>query len=132
MTTPQLYHCLRYTDAAKAIEFLSAVGFEERLVVRDETDPSIVVHAQFQWRDNGGLMFGSIRGDVKDDVFRPGVGVANIVVESDEAVDALVERALEVGATLAQEPMNPPHGGRMAGVKDFDGNYWNIDSYPGV
>ena len=51
MTTPQLYACLRYHDAEAVISFVTALGFTERLVVRDESDPSLVQHAQFRWRD---------------------------------------------------------------------------------
>ncbi|WP_040159102.1 VOC family protein [Mobilicoccus massiliensis] len=131
MTQPQLFHCLRYRDADAAIAFLVALGFTERLVVRDELDPTVVVHAQFQWRDNGGLMFGSVRDDAKGLALRPGTGVCNLVVESDEAVDATLRRAVEAGGRIAQEPNEPPHGGRSAGVLDPEGNYWNIDSHPG-
>lgn len=68
-------------------------------------------------------MLGSSRGD--DGPYSP--GVCNLVVESDDAVDTLVEAAPATGATLVA----PPHGGRAACVSDFDGNYWNLDSYPG-
>ena len=42
-----------------------------------------------------------------------------------------VAAALDHGATLAQEPHHPPHGGRSAAVRDAEGNLWNVDSYPG-
>lgn len=130
MTSPQLHHCLRYTDANAALAFLAALGFTERLVVRDETDPSIVLHAELRWRENGGVMLGSARDDHKG--FAPGTGVCNLIVDSDEQVDATLQRALDAGATLVDGPRNPPHGGRTAGVHDAEGNYWNIDSYPGA
>ncbi len=63
MTTPQLYACLRYTDAEAAISFVTALGFTERMVVRDESDPAVVQHAQFRWRKQGGIMFGTDRTD---------------------------------------------------------------------
>lgn len=129
---PQLFCCLNYRDADRAIDFLTAIGFVEVLVVRDPDDPSIVHHAQFRWRDNGGLMFGSVRKD--DEVgfaTRPSQGASNLVVESDVRVDEVVDLALAHGATLAQEAHHPPHGGRSAAVRDAEGNLWNIDSYPG-
>lgn len=129
MDKPQLFHCLRYADADRALTFLRALGLTEVMVVRDEQDPSIVHHAQLRWRDNGGVMLGSQRGDGQDD--RYGGGVASLVVESDDAVDQTLARALEAGGTLAAEPSNPPHGGRTAGVLDPEGHYWNIDSYEG-
>lgn len=128
---PQLFHCLHYTDANKGIAFLTAIGFTERLVVRDPDDSTVVFHAQLGWRDNGGVMLGSDRPEDPRPQFRPGHGVCNLVVESDAAVDETVRKAVDAGAQLVDGPTEPPHGGRTAGVVDFDGNYWNIDSYPG-
>ena len=62
---------------------------------------------------------------------RPGGGACNLVVTSDAEVDRVLTAALDHGATLAQEPHHPPHGGRSAAVRDAEGNLWNIDSYPG-
>lgn len=130
MTTPQLHHCLRYADADAALAFLTAIGFTERLVVRDETDPTKIAHAELRWRETGGVMFGSVRDD--DKRFPPGTGVCNLVVDTDDEVDAMVQRAQAAGATLVDGPANPPYGGRSAGVRDAEGNYWNFDSYQGA
>lgn len=129
MTTPQLYACLRYRDAEAAIAFVTAIGFTERLVVRDETDPSFIQHAQFHWRDNGGIMFGSERDT--------GVGsqlggmCVNLVVPSDGDVDRVLAAALAAGAEQLGEVAEPPHGGRSVAVADSEGNIWHFDSYPG-
>lgn len=129
MTKPQLFHCLRYTDADRGIAFLESLGFTCAMVVRDPDDDTVVVHAQLNWRDNGGVMLGSSH-DADEAPYRP--GVCNLVVEADTAVDELLDQALAAGATILAEPTNPPHGGRTACVVDFDGNYWNLDSYPGA
>lgn len=132
MTKSQLFSCLTFADADRGIEFLKALGFTERIVVRDPDDPSQVRHAQFRWRDTGGVMFGSVRAD--DEVgfaTTPGVGRINLVVASDDDVDATLQRALEAGGRLVQEPQHPPYGGRSAAVADPEGNLWNIDSYEG-
>ena len=63
MTTPQLFHCLRYTDADRGIDFLQAIGFTTAMIVRDPDDATLVAHAQLAWRDNGGIMLGSVRDD---------------------------------------------------------------------
>ena len=63
--------------------------------------------------------------------FRLGASVCNLVVASDEQVDEVLRRGVEAGGRVAAEPSEPPHGGRTAGILDHDGNYWNIDSYPG-
>lgn len=129
---PQLYACLRYADADRAIELLNALGFTESLVVRDEQDPSIVHHAQFRWRDNGGIMFGSKRADDKgvQTSLNRIAACCNIVVPSDADVDRVLEAARPFGE-VTQEPHHPDHGGRSALLVDFEGNLWNIDSYPG-
>ncbi len=94
--------------------------------MRDPDDPSIVQHAQFWWRDNGGIMFGSDRdGGVGP---ATGVGCCNIVVASDEEVDATLQGALVAGGTPLNDVNEPPHGGRNVAVSDPEGNIWNIDS----
>ena len=45
MTQPQLFQCFRYADAEAALTFLAALGFTERLVVRDG---DAIVHAQLR------------------------------------------------------------------------------------
>lgn len=129
MTKPQLFHCLRYSDADRAIKFLTTLGFTERLVVRNPEDSSIVEHAQFQWRENGGIMFGSTRND--DSHMTPGGNTCSLVVESDDQVDEIAERVVGAGAEIVIQPADSDHGGRRAAVRDFDGNLWHIDSYPG-
>jgi len=128
MTTPQLFHCLRYTDADRGIDFLQAIGFTAAMIVRDPDDATLVAHAQLAWRDNGGIMLGSVR----DDDPHYGPGICNLVVASDEDVDSLFAAALAHGATTVTEPNDAPHGGRNACVADFDGHWWNLDSYPGA
>lgn len=41
-------------------------------------------------------------------------------------VDATYARALEAGATSAEEPADQPHGERHAGVRDPFGNVWYV------
>lgn len=127
---PQLYACLRCKDADAVINFLTALGFTERLVVRDPDDPTTIHHAQLQWRANGGLMLGSDR----DGGFGPTPGAAciNIVVATDDDVDATVQRAVAAGGRQLGDVHQPDHGGRTAAVTDPEGNIVNIDSYPGA
>lgn len=129
MTKPQLFASLRFTDCVAGIAFVEALGFTERLVVRDPEDPGVIHHAQYQWRDNGGIMFGSDRpGGIGP---TPGSACIDLVVASDDEVDAVLGRALAVGARQLTEITEPDHGGRSVAVADPEGNIWNIDSYPG-
>lgn len=129
-STPQLYACLRYHDADAALTFLGALGFSERLVVRDDAHASVVHHAQLQWGETGGIMFGSVGSGV--DWIRPGSAVVNLVVASDADVDATLARGLAAGGRVLAEPTQAPHDGRNAALADAEGNCWNIDSYRGV
>lgn len=129
MTTPQLYACLRYHDADAAISFVTALGFTERIVVRDESDPAVVAHAQFRWREEGGIMFGTDRTDGIGP--RPGSACVNLVVASDDEVDRVLAAALGAGGKQLDEVHEPPYGGRSVALADPEGNIWNIDSYPG-
>lgn len=126
---PRTFHCLRYADADRALDFLRALGLTERLVVRDPDDPGVVVHAQLAWRGICGVMLGSERDDALAGVI--GRGAVVLVVERDDDVDALLARALDAGATLHQGLTEPPHGGRFAAVLDAEGGYWGFDSYAG-
>lgn len=126
---PQLFHCMRYTDAGRGIAFLESLGFTAALIVPDPDDDTIVVHAEMRWRDNGGVMLGSVRGR-GDDHYR--LSTCNLVVDDDAEVDRLVAVAVAAGAQVITEPNDAPHGGRNACVVDFDGNYWNLDSYQGA
>ena len=50
---PAIIPCLRYADARTAIEFLcGAFGFVRHAVYADDTDPSIIHHAQLTDRGN--------------------------------------------------------------------------------
>ncbi len=134
MTKPTVFHSLAFRDADAGIAFLTSLGFEERLTVRNETDPSIVEHAQFYWGDNGAIMFGSAqRPNEPDSDWERRVGVAScyVVVPTDADVDAAYERALAAGGTSLQAPVDQDYGGRGCGVADPEGNQWSIGSYTG-
>lgn len=126
---PQLFQSFRFTDADRALDYLLALGFTDRLVVRD--DDGRITHAQLQWRDNGGVMFGPVKGDESDDKLPAGGHICYLVVASDAEVDRIFRRALDAGASVDAEPSHPPFGGRTASVVDFDGNFWSFGSYEG-
>lgn len=114
---PQLFHSLTFTDAARGAEFLRALGFEEVVLYADDNDPSVVEHAQYRWRDNGGVMFGSVRKD-NPHAHAEMVGQAKcyLVVDTDTEVDEVFRRALAADGTSIADP---------------EGNQWSVGSYPG-
>ena len=77
------------------MRWLSAIGFTEHATYRDESDPSVVVHAEWLGPDGGGIMFGSRRDDAA--VHNVGTSAAYLVVEDP---DALFDRAVAAGATV--------------------------------
>jgi len=133
MSTPTLYHSMQFHDADRGMEFLRAIGFREAAVHRD--DSGAVVHAEFRWRETGGVMFGSVqRADDADSgwVRLAGHGQCYCVVGSDEDVDRVHAAALAAGATSIQEPSAPDYGGRTCAVRDAEGNQWSFGSYGGA
>lgn len=127
----QLFHSLQFTDVDRAMEFLRAVGFTENGVHRD--DAGRVVHAQFDWRDTGGVMFGEVVADRPDTGYQRHAGGSQCycVVESDADVDTVHAAALAAGATSVIAPQDPDYGGRTCTVRDAEGNQWSFGSYPG-
>lgn len=130
--TATVFPAFRSSDADRTIALLEALGFTERLVVRDPEDPSIIVHAEFAHGDRGGVMFGSARRDGTDLDTKIGGASCYIVVETDTAVDEVFAAALAAGATAVREPADQPYSGREGDVRDHDGNLWAIGSYPGA
>ena len=128
---PQLFHCLKYTDAPAAIDFLTALGFTEVRRYTDENDPTIVQHAELTWRDNGGVMLGSAVASGLDDLNEGRVHSAYLVVATDEEVDAAHSAALASGGRSVREPSTPDYGGRETTVADLEGHLWSVGIYPG-
>jgi uncharacterized glyoxalase superfamily protein PhnB len=131
MSERTLFHSLQFSDAERAMEFLRAVGFVEAVVHRD--DAGAVLHAQYDWRDTGGVMFGSLAADREETgwVRSTGHGQCYCVVESDARVDEVHAAALAAGGTSIRPPEDPPYGGRTCAVRDPEGNQWSFGSYPG-
>lgn len=129
--TPQIFHCLTYNDAAHGLAFLTALGFTEALVVRNQDDPDLVEHAELHWRDNGAVMLGST-GPGKPLERTAGHAACYLVVPTDSDVDTTYSKALDNGAQTIEPPADRPFGGRMATVSDHEGNLWSVGSYTGV
>ncbi|NNG20265.1 bleomycin resistance protein [Naumannella sp. ID2617S] len=132
MNKPQLFPSVIYRDFDAGAAFLKQLGFDEVLVVRNESDPTRVEHSQFRWRDNGGLMAGSVRPEKQHAAEdRVGRGNCYLVLASDAEVDEVYARAMAAGGVSTQEPTEMDYGGRSAGVRDPEGNEWNLGSYAG-
>lgn len=128
----QLFHSLQFDDVDAAMAFLTAVGFTERVVYRD--DAGTVMHAEFGWREHGGVMFGPNRHRDADDTWVDVVGRAQCycVAATDDDVDRIYAAALAAGATGAEAPNEADYGGRTCAVRDAEGNQWSFGTYPGA
>lgn len=125
---------LRYRDAHAAIRFLcEAFGFSEHAVHTDETNPTIVLHAQLAY-GGGMVMLGSVRQEA---------GFADHIVQPDQiggretqcpyvVVDDLkahYANAKAHGATIIDEYEEKPYGGAGYSARDLEGRLWYFGSY---
>ena len=98
----KLWHSMAFADADRMIAWLTAIGFTEHATYRDETDPSVVVHAEWLWPGGGGIMFGSRRPDGAID----NVGGSAAYLVTDDP-DGVFERAVAAGATVERDDGRP-------------------------
>lgn len=130
-TVPSVWPVLVFKDAPAAIRYLvDTFGFEEALVVPDEDDERLVVHAELRWPSGGGVMLGSM-GAGNDPFSKLPAGVANIYVVTDEP-DALFERVTAAGADVARGLRDEDYGARGFTVRDLEGNLWSFGTYTGA
>ncbi len=122
---------LRYRDGTKAIDWLCrAFGFECTLVVPAE-DGS-VAHAQLRF-GNGMVMLGSADHGEYGKLVRSPLDLqgcctqgAYVVVED---ADAHHRRAIAAGATIVQDLVDQPYGGRGYTCRDPEGHVWSFGTY---
>ncbi|GGF17207.1 hypothetical protein GCM10011611_23730 [Aliidongia dinghuensis] len=125
---------LRYVDAPRAIDFLSAAfGFERHAIYLDEHDPRIVQHAQLTWRDRM-VMISSVadtdyaRAARMKTVAEAGGATMGLYLVVDD-VDAHAGRARAAGAEILEGPNDKDYGGRGYSARDPEGNVWSFGSY---
>jgi uncharacterized glyoxalase superfamily protein PhnB len=125
-----IWPCLSYADARAAIDFLvEAFGFEARLVVPGEDDPTTVVHSQLVWPEGGGVMLGTAGLGEEPFASHP-TGAGSTYVVTDHP-DALHARALAAGATEIRGLRDEEYGSRGFTVTDPEGNLWSFGTYRG-
>lgn len=126
MSTPiGLWATFSFRDVEAAIRWLTAIGFKEHSLYRDDGDPSVVVHAEMIWPPGGGIMFGSTREN-PEWPSQPGVGATYLVTDD---VDGVYAAALRAGGVSLRAPRDEEYGGRGATVRDPEGNLWSFGSY---
>jgi uncharacterized glyoxalase superfamily protein PhnB len=121
---PNIFPCLRYEDAPKAIEWLNkAFGLQKQFVVPGENNT--VAHAQLQL-GAGMIMMGS---GGKPDPKNPWAAEAfgTYVVVPD--IDAHYARARAAGANIVRPLTDTDYGAREYSARDCDGHLWSFGTY---
>lgn len=133
MSNSLIIPCLRYRDAAAAIDWLcSAFGFEKQAAYPNP-DGSIA-HAQLTL-DGGMVMLGSV-GKVPTEwgklIRQPdelgGVETQSAYVCVHDA-DTVYARAKAAGAAIVIAIKDEDYGGRGFSCRDPEGHLWSIGSY---
>ena len=123
MSEIKVWPAMAFRDADTMIEWLKAIGFTELATYRDESDPSVVVHAEWLW-PGGGIMFGSQREGAAVD----NVGRSAVYLVTDDP-DAVFEAAVGAGGSVLRPMVDQDYGGRGGSVADPEGNHWSFGSY---
>jgi uncharacterized glyoxalase superfamily protein PhnB len=126
---------LRYARAPEAIDFLcTAFGFQRHAVFADDTDPSLIHHAQLTLH-GGMIMLGSARPNEAQQLYNwksPGEAGCNTVILYVYVPDADAHhaQATAAGATILTAPKNNDgYPGRGYSARDTEGYVWGFGSY---
>ena len=126
-TTANIFPCLYYRDAPKAIEWLCrAFGFVQRMIVPGES--GTVDHAELSFGE-GVILVASCkpdRGRVSP-MDLPAVNQAICVYVDDP--DAHCTRARSAGAEITYDLKDEEYGARGYMAKDIEGNHWYFGNY---
>jgi uncharacterized glyoxalase superfamily protein PhnB len=134
-TGPRLIPCLRYADAPAAIDFLCrAFGFTRQAVYADDTDPTLIHHAQLLLGESM-IMLSSARPGPVATLYNwrtpaEAGGITMCIYGVVEDPDAHAATARAAGASIIVEPHdNEGYPGRSYDARDTEGNVWNFGSY---
>lgn len=129
-TRANVIPCLRYRDAAKAIEWLGrAFGFERHAVYPN--DDGTIAHAQLTL-GHGMIMLGTATdsefGRLMKQPRDVGGGTQSVYVVVPD-VDAHYARARDAGAEIVIDLRDEDYGGRVYTCRDLEGHVWTFGSY---
>lgn len=124
---PSVWAAFQAHDPLLVADFLVALGFERTAVYADDDDPSFVHHAQLDWPEGGGVMFGSHKPDHAWSR-EPGTGGFYVVTADPRAVHA---KAVALDARIVREPAETDYESFEFALADPEGNLWSFGTYPG-
>ncbi|MEU3509085.1 VOC family protein [Streptomyces longwoodensis] len=125
---PALHAYLSYRDAAAALEWLTATGFE--ITTRQDGPSSTLTHAELRYGE-AVVMIASADADRAAAPLRgssTGSGLY-LWMSTTEAVDQWYERAVAAGAREVLPPQDTEWGSRRARVLDPEGYEWSAGTY---
>lgn len=132
-TRSTIVPCLRYRDAAAAIEWLcQCFGFEKQLVVPGPE--GAIVHAQLVLGGSGMIMLGSIddSSEFGKNMRQPdeigGYETQSCYLVVTDA-DAVHDRVKAAGGEIVIAIKNEDYGGRGFTCKDLEGRLWSVGTY---
>jgi uncharacterized glyoxalase superfamily protein PhnB len=121
---PTVWATFQADDAPAMIDFLvDVVGFR-RNGVHHEGD--LVVHAQLDWPEGGGVMLGSRR---ETSGVAPGIASIYVVTDHVDEVHARVQAA--PGVTITRPLNDTDYGSHEFVMTDPEGNFWSFGTYRG-
>ena len=126
---PTVWGSFQAHDALAMVEFLVGLGFEKTAVYTDDDDPAFVHHAQLDWPEGGGVMFGSHKPAGPGAWSRTPGGAGFYVVTADPR--AVHARAQALGAEIVREPEATDYDSMTFALADPEGNLWSFGTYPG-
>jgi len=127
---PTVWGTFQARDALAMIEFLVGLGFERTAVYTDDDDTTVVQHAQLDWPEGGGVMFGSHKKPGPGVWSRPPGGAGFYVVTADPR--AVHGRAQALGADIILEPAETDYESVQFALADPEGNLWSFGTYQGA
>ncbi|MEA2194492.1 MAG: hypothetical protein QOG42_926 [Solirubrobacteraceae bacterium] len=120
-----IYPSLRYRDARAGMDFLvAAFGFTEQEAHAD--GEGIIRHAELS--GFGGIVMLGTEPEGGDPRWGEHAGQSWLYLSTEEP-DALYERAVAAGATVARELQDTDYGSREFSVRDLEGNIWSFGTY---
>jgi len=127
----EIYPCLFYRDARKAIEFLrNAFGFEQRMVVPGPDDT--IAHSELSLGTSV-IMVSSTKPEKGWVSPRDLPAVNQLICMYVDDVDAHHARARAAGADIFGPLRDTDYGSRGYECRDLEGNVWSFGNYrPGA
>lgn len=123
--------CLRYRNAAAAIDWLCEVfGFEKQLVIKN--DDGTIAHAQLSC-GNGMIMLGSVLDTPFGKFIKQPDEIGGAETQSAYVVvadaDAVYARAKAAKADILIDIKDEDYGGRDFTCRDLEGRIWTFGTY---